>query len=176
MTAERTMGEGAGSVYLTRRYRFSATHRLYSEALSDAANREIYGKCANDNGHGHNYQVFITMKGTIDPVTGMCCDLDALGCAGGGAGDRPLRHRHLNLDVEDYVDLVPTGENIVRRIWDLLAEAASGSGVRGDQAAGPRLHKVRWWRRATTPSSSPAGRPTRSAAICRNSLSPSGGD
>ena len=143
MTAERTAGEGAGSVYLTRRYRFSATHRLYSEALSDAANREIYGKCANDNGHGHNYQVFITMKGPIDPVTGMCCDLDALDALVGERVIDRYDHRHLNLDVEDYVDLVPTGENIVRRIWDLLAEAASGSGVRGDQTAGPWLHKVR---------------------------------
>ena len=67
-----------GNVRLTRRYRFSATHRLYTEALSDHMNREIYGKCANDNGHGHNYQLFVTVKAPIDLVTGMCCNLDDL--------------------------------------------------------------------------------------------------
>ena len=143
MTADRTAGENAGSVYLTRRYRFSATHRLYSDALSDAANREIYGKCANDNGHGHNYRVFITMAGPIDPVTGMCCDLDALDALVRERVIDRYDHRHLNLDVEDYVDLVPTGENIVKRIWDLLADAGPRTAAGAGQAASPRLHKVR---------------------------------
>ena len=142
MTAEAANGE-TGTAYLTRRYRFSATHRLYSDALSDATNREIYGKCANDNGHGHNYQVFITMAGPIDPVSGMCCDLDALDALVRERVIDRYDHRHLNLDVEDYVDLVPTGENIVRRIWGLLADAGARTAVGGGQAAEPRLHKVR---------------------------------
>lgn len=109
--------------YVSRRYRFAASHRLYTAELSDAQNRAIYGKCAGDNGHGHNYQIVVTIAGPVDPLTGMVVNLDALDAL---VRDRILRrydHRYLNLDVEDYVDLVPTGENIVRHIWSLLRDA-----------------------------------------------------
>lgn len=125
--------EGDGHTYLTRRYRFAATHRLYTESLSDEMNREIYGKCANDNGHGHNYQVFVTVKGPVDRITGMCCDLKDLDAVVRERVIDRYDHRHLNLDVEDYVDLVPTGENIVSQIWDLLEDAVPAG----------RLHKIR---------------------------------
>jgi 6-pyruvoyltetrahydropterin/6-carboxytetrahydropterin synthase len=123
----------SGTVYLSRRYRFVATHRLYADELSEAANQEIFGKCANPNGHGHNYQFYITIAGQIDPVTGMSVDLGKL--------DEVVRrrvvalydHRHLNLDVEDYMNEVPTAENIVRRIWERLEGKIPGA----------KLHKVR---------------------------------
>ncbi len=114
------MAEAALTAYLSRRYRFAASHRLYADELSEDENQRIFGKCANANGHGHNYQVYVTVKGQIDPDTGMCCDLVALDEL---VNDRVVRrydHRHLNLDVEDYVDHIPTGENIVRHVWDLL--------------------------------------------------------
>ena len=123
----------AGQVYVSRRYRFSATHRLYAPELSDAENRKIFGKCGNDNGHGHNYQVFVTVAGPVDAETGMACDIQALDRL---VHDRVVGrydHRHLNLDVEDFVEHIPTGENIVRRIWELL----DGSVPKG------RLNKVR---------------------------------
>ena len=65
-------------VYLTRRYRFSAGHRLHNDDLSAEENRRIYGKCNNPNGHGHNYLLEVTVGGTIDPATGMVFDLVAL--------------------------------------------------------------------------------------------------
>lgn len=129
------------TVYLSRRYRFSATHRLYAPALSDAENRRIFGKCANDNGHGHNYQFYVTVAGQVHPETGVVCDIDALDAL---VHDRIIsryHHRHLNLDVEDYVDLVPTGENIVRRMWDLLE--GSVPGARPSTSGRARLHRLR---------------------------------
>ena len=65
-------------VYLTRRYRFSAGHRLHNDALSAEENRRVYGKCNNPNGHGHNYLLEVTVAGAIDPATGMVFDLVAL--------------------------------------------------------------------------------------------------
>jgi len=115
-----------GNVYLSRRYRFAASHRLYAPQLSNAENRAVYGKCANDNGHGHNYALIVTVGGEIDPETGMCFDLGALDRIVGERVTSRYDHKHLNLDVEDYVDLVPTGENIVRRAWELLADAIPG--------------------------------------------------
>jgi 6-pyruvoyltetrahydropterin/6-carboxytetrahydropterin synthase len=64
--------------YLSRRYHFSASHRLHSEAYGDAQNREIFGKCNNPHGHGHNYTVEVTFSGKVDPVTGMVCNLGDL--------------------------------------------------------------------------------------------------
>ena len=65
-------------VYLTRRYLFCASHRLHSPALSDEANREVYGKCSHPYGHGHNYFLEVTLSGPIAPETGMLCDLGEL--------------------------------------------------------------------------------------------------
>ena len=127
------MAEAGRAVYLSRRYRFAASHRLYADQLSEDENRRIFGKCANANGHGHNYRVYVTVKGEIDPETGMCCDLTALDAL---VHDRVVGrydHRHLNLDVEDYVDRIPTGENIVRQVWELLEGRIPGAS----------LHKVR---------------------------------
>lgn len=68
----------AAKAYLSRRYKLSAAHRLASPAYSDDRNREVYGKCANPHGHGHNYVVEVTVGGPVDAVTGMVCDLGAL--------------------------------------------------------------------------------------------------
>ncbi|HET9697156.1 MAG TPA: 6-carboxytetrahydropterin synthase, partial [Terriglobales bacterium] len=61
--------------YLTRRYMFSASHRLHCDGLSEAENRAIYGKCNNPHGHGHNYFLEVTVSGQVDPATGMVCNL-----------------------------------------------------------------------------------------------------
>ena len=107
-------------VYLSRLYTFSASHRLYTNRLSVEQNQAIFGKCANPNGHGHNYTLSVTVRGTVDQLTGLVVPLGDL--------DEVVKrnvldiydHRYLNLDVEDYVDLVPTGENMVKRIWERL--------------------------------------------------------
>jgi 6-pyruvoyltetrahydropterin/6-carboxytetrahydropterin synthase len=107
--------------YLSRRYVLSASHRLFSEAYSEAQNRAIYGKCANPHGHGHNYVVEVTVGGQVDPVTGMVCDLVALdGCVRTKVIDR-FDHTNLNFDPL-FAAQVPTTENLCIAIHSLLAE------------------------------------------------------
>lgn len=107
--------------YLSRRYVLSASHRLYSETYSDAKNWEVYGKCANPHGHGHNYVVEVTVGGQVDPVTGMVCDLAELDrCVKTKVIDR-FDHTNLNFD-ERFSAEVPTTENFCIAIHNLLAE------------------------------------------------------
>jgi 6-pyruvoyltetrahydropterin/6-carboxytetrahydropterin synthase len=107
--------------YLSRRYVLSASHRLYSEAYSEARNRAVYGKCANPHGHGHNYVVQVTVGGPVDPVTGMVCDLAALDrCVRTKVIDR-FDHANLNFDPL-FAAQVPTTENLCLAIHKLLAE------------------------------------------------------
>jgi 6-pyruvoyltetrahydropterin/6-carboxytetrahydropterin synthase len=107
--------------YLSRRYVLSASHRLYSEAYSEAQNRAVYGKCANPHGHGHNYVVEVTVGGQVDSVTGMVCDLATLdGCVKSEVIDR-FDHTNLNFDPL-FTAEVPTTENLCIAIHNLLAE------------------------------------------------------
>jgi 6-pyruvoyltetrahydropterin/6-carboxytetrahydropterin synthase len=107
--------------YLSRRYVLSASHRLYSETYSEQKNREVYGKCANPHGHGHNYVVEVTVGGQVNPVTGMVCNLvDLDRCVQGKVIDR-FDHTNLNFD-ELFSNEVPTTENLCIAIHNLLAE------------------------------------------------------
>ena len=106
--------------YLTVSAHFSAAHRLALNHLSDEENSEIYGKCARPNGHGHNYTVEVTVKGEIDARTGMIVDLVALKAAIAQHVIEPFDHTFLNKDVAYFSQVVPTAENIVVRICDLL--------------------------------------------------------
>ena len=107
-------------VHLSRRYSFSASHRLYTDHLSFEENEAIFGKCANPNGHGHNYGLTVTVAGPVDALTGAVMPLDELDAIVRRDVLDAYDHRYLNLDVEDYLDLVPTGENIARRVWERL--------------------------------------------------------
>jgi 6-pyruvoyltetrahydropterin/6-carboxytetrahydropterin synthase len=106
--------------YLSRRYVLSASHRLYSEAYSEAQNRAVYGKCANPHGHGHNYVVEVTVGGQVDPVTGMVCDLAALDCCVRTKVIDRFDHTNLNFD-QLFAAQVPTTENLCLAIHKLLA-------------------------------------------------------
>jgi 6-pyruvoyltetrahydropterin/6-carboxytetrahydropterin synthase len=126
-------------VHLTRRYRFSAGHRLHNEALSEEENRGIYGKCNNPNGHGHNYLLEVTVAGQIDVGTGMVFDLAALD---GIVAERVLEkldHKNLNLDMENFRTQVPTTENLCLEIYRLLRDPLEQAGA----ARGLRLGRVR---------------------------------
>jgi 6-pyruvoyltetrahydropterin/6-carboxytetrahydropterin synthase len=126
-------------VYLTRRYRFSAGHRLHNEDFSAEENRRIYGKCNNPNGHGHNYLLEVTVGGTIDPATGMVFDLVALD---GIVSERVLErfdHKNLNLDVENFRVRVPTTENVCLEIYNLLHAPLEEAGAKRSL----RLDRVR---------------------------------
>jgi len=106
-------------VYLTRRYGFSASHRLNSEALSPDQNRATYGKCNNPFGHGHNYFIEVTVSGQVDPPTGMVCNLaDLDGWIRGNVLER-YDHQDLN-HLTEFAGKVPTTENLCVEIYELL--------------------------------------------------------
>ena len=108
-------------VYLTRRERFNAAHKLWVEQWSEAKNREVFGKCANSNWHGHNYELFVTVKGEPDPVTGMVMDVKHLGKIIKEVIVEKVDHCNLNLDVEFIPNnLQATTENLVLLFWQQL--------------------------------------------------------
>jgi len=109
------------TVLLTRRYQFAAAHRLHAKELSDDVNKKVFGKCNNPNGHGHNYTVFVTVKGQIDPKTGEVTDVAALDRMVTEKIVARFDHRHLNHDPA-FLDVVTTGENLARFIWDALVK------------------------------------------------------
>jgi 6-pyruvoyltetrahydropterin/6-carboxytetrahydropterin synthase len=107
--------------YLTRRYMFSASHRLHCDELSEAENVAIYGKCNNPNGHGHNYFLEVTVSGQVDPGTGMVCNLvDMDECVQREILDR---FDHVNLNaLPEFTGEVPTTEVLSVRIFDILKQ------------------------------------------------------
>ena len=121
--------------YLTISTHFSAAHRLAHPDLSYDENVEIYGKCARPNGHGHNYHLEVTVKGEVDPRTGMLVDLGALQSAIDEQVIEPFDHTFLNKDIAYFNDVVPTAENIAVRIQDLLRLPI--------QELGAQLHKIK---------------------------------
>ena len=98
--------------YLSRRYHFSASHRLHTDAFSEAQNRAAYGKCNNPYGHGHNYTVEVTFAGPADPATGMVCDLAALDSFAQTNLLAIFDHMNLNT-LAPFRTLVPTTENLM---------------------------------------------------------------
>ena len=105
--------------HLTRRYMFSASHRLHSEEMSAAQNRATYGKCNNPYGHGHNYMVEVTLSGQVDPRTGMVCNLvDLDGFVGREVVER-YDHQNLNL-LAEFTAKVPTTENLCIEIYEIV--------------------------------------------------------
>jgi 6-pyruvoyltetrahydropterin/6-carboxytetrahydropterin synthase len=124
-------------IYLTRRYRFSAAHRLHSNALSKEENTRTYGQCNSPYGHGHNYALEVTLAGSVDGSTGMVFDLSALDRIVQDNVLNPLDHTHLNLDVDSFRTLVPTTENLCVEIYRLLSEKLA------IPEGGSRLKKVR---------------------------------
>jgi len=106
--------------YLSRRYHFSASHRLHSEAYDDARNRAVFGKCNNPHGHGHNYTVQVTYSGQVDPVTGMVCNLGDLDSfARTNLLDR-FDHTNLNT-LPCFANCVSTTENLSMEIHRIFA-------------------------------------------------------
>ncbi|MFY9935444.1 MAG: 6-carboxytetrahydropterin synthase [Silvibacterium sp.] len=108
--------------YFGRRYSLSASHRLHSDAFTDAENRAIYGKCNNPYGHGHNYVIEVVVGGKVDPATGMVCDLVRLdSCVQKEIIDR---FDHTNLNAHAYFqNTVPTTENFNIEVHRLLSDA-----------------------------------------------------
>jgi 6-pyruvoyltetrahydropterin/6-carboxytetrahydropterin synthase len=105
--------------YLNRRYLFSASHRLQNDRYSPDENRELYGKCNNPYGHGHNYTLEVCVSGQVDPQTGMVCNLvDLDGCVYRAILER-YDHQNLNC-LPEFQNEVPTTENLCRNVFDIL--------------------------------------------------------
>jgi len=110
------------TVYLTRRERFNAAHKLWVKDWSDKKNLKVFGKCANKNFHGHNYELFVTVKGTPDPQTGFVMDAKKLSNLIQKEVTNHLDHSNLNKDVKFISKKIqPTTENLVILIWKQLA-------------------------------------------------------
>ena len=117
-------------VYITRRERFNAAHRLFRDGLSDEENFALYGKCSNPNWHGHNYNLFVTVSGELDPGTGYLLDLKTLSKL---IQDRIIDkadHRNLNLEVDFMAGRLPSTENIAVAIWEELEKPVAELGAR----------------------------------------------
>ncbi len=105
---------------LTRCYRFSASHRLHSPRFTEEQNRDLYGKCSNPYGHGHNYTVEVTVGGPIDPETGMIANLGELDPFVEREVIEPFDQKYLNEEIPEFQDVVPTTENLCREIYRRL--------------------------------------------------------
>jgi 6-pyruvoyltetrahydropterin/6-carboxytetrahydropterin synthase len=120
-------------IYLTRKCEFSASHYYHNPDWSDEQNRRVFGKCANLNGHGHNYTLEVTVKGEIDPVTGFVVDLKELKDILNREVVDAMDHRHLNKEVPEFATKIPTTENIAISIWQRLEKKLNVA----------KLHRVR---------------------------------
>ena len=122
-------------IYLTRRERFNAAHRLYREDWSDAKNLEVYGKCSNPNWHGHNYVLYVTIRGELKPELGYVVDLKVLSQIIRQYIIDKLDHKNLNLEVDFMKDRIASTEQIAMAIWEELEPHVAGLGV--------QLHRIR---------------------------------
>ena len=104
---------------LTKVYSFSAAHRLHNEKFSDEENREIFGKCNNPNGHGHDYSLELTIGGEVDEKTGMIIDIVKLDGIINSVLDE-LDHKRLDIEIEYFTKVRASGENIAEYLWDKI--------------------------------------------------------
>jgi 6-pyruvoyltetrahydropterin/6-carboxytetrahydropterin synthase len=107
-------------VYLTRIEHFNAAHKLYNPAWTREENESVFGKCANENWHGHNYELYVTVKGEPDAFTGFVFDVKKLSQLIKDIVIETLDHKNLNLDVEFLKDKMCSTENLAIGIWNLL--------------------------------------------------------
>ena len=117
-------------VYITRREWFNSAHRLYREGLSDEENFAIFGKCSNPNWHGHNYTLYVTIKGEPDPETGYLVDLKKLSDLIRSQVIEKVDHKNLNLEVDFMSGVLPSTENLAIGIWNEMELPVERLGAR----------------------------------------------
>ena len=114
-------------VYLTRQEHFNAAHKLYNPNWSNEQNNAVFGVCANENWHGHNYDLYVTVKGNPDPETGFVYDIKKLSQLIKSQVIDKLDHKNLNLDVDFMTGKLCSTENLAIAIWEQLAPHLPGS-------------------------------------------------
>ncbi|HOI87911.1 MAG TPA: 6-carboxytetrahydropterin synthase [Lentimicrobium sp.] len=122
-------------IYITRKEHFNAAHRLYRSDYSDARNLEVFGKCSNPNWHGHNYELFVTVKGNVDPETGFLINLKTLSSIINTFVLDRLDHKNINLEVDFMSGRLASTENLAIAIWEQLESPV--------REAGAALHSVK---------------------------------
>ncbi len=120
-------------IYLTRRAEFSASHYYHNPAFTPEENQRVFGKCANLNGHGHNYTLEVTVKGEVDGKTGFVVDLKDLKAIIEKEVTDAMDHRHLNKEVPEFAQQIPTTENLAIVIWNRIQPKLKAA----------KLHRVR---------------------------------
>ena len=115
-------------IYITRKEHFNAAHKLFNPTWSEEKNNAMFGKCANKNWHGHNYELFVTVKGKINPDTGFVVNLKELSTLIRKDVCDVLDHKNLNLDVPN-MPIMPSTENVAIFIWNILATKISDMGA-----------------------------------------------
>ena len=116
-------------IHITRRERFNAAHRLFKPEFSDEQNLEVFGKCSNPNWHGHNYTLFVTVKGDVNPDTGFLVNLKDLSALIDLRVIEKLDHRNINLEVDFMSGKLASTENLAIGIWNELSESISALGA-----------------------------------------------
>ncbi len=124
-------------VYVSRKEHFNAAHKLYNPGWTKEQNVEVFGPCANDNWHGHNFDLIVTVKGNPDPDTGFVVDLKKLSTMIRREVIEKLDHKNLNLDVDFMKDKLASCENLILEIWRILNTNMSTVTMRG------KLHSIR---------------------------------
>lgn len=115
-------------IYITRKEHFSAAHKLHNPKWTEEQNFETFGKCSNPNWHGHNYILFLTVKGEINPDTGYSANLKDISALIKKHIIDKLDHKNLNLDVDFMKDIIPSTENLAISIWKQMQEPINALG------------------------------------------------
>lgn len=110
-------------IHITRRERFNAAHRLFRNDFTDEKNLEVFGKCSNPNWHGHNYELFVTVKGDINPETGFLVNLKDLSRIVNEKIISKIDHKNINLEVDFMKDKLASTENLAKAIFEELEDA-----------------------------------------------------
>ncbi len=124
-------------IYITRRETFNAAHRLYREEWDDQTNLRVFGKCSNPHWHGHNYVLFVTVKGAVNPETGFLLNLKDLSKILKIKVKEKLDHKNMNLEVEFMKNKIPSTENLAIGIWEQIEAPI--------KELGATLHCVKVW-------------------------------
>ena len=122
-------------IYITRRERFNAAHRLFRQDFTDEQNLEVFGKCSNPNWHGHNYELFVTVKGEIDESTGFLLNLKKLSKVIREKVIAKLDHKNINLEVDFMQGKLASTENLAVGIWEELEKIILSFGA--------ELHRIK---------------------------------
>ena len=116
-------------IYITRKEHFNAAHKLCNDAWDKAKNLEVFGKCANENWHGHNYELFVSVRGEVNKDTGFVVNLKDLGDLIKSDIIEILDHKNLNVDVRGLGNILPSTENVAIFIWDILKPKVKAMGA-----------------------------------------------